>query len=286
MRNGDTYRFEAVFNDNNPTAQGEAGYPKTVTWSTSDKTIAAVEPVSASDGKVVQVTVFRKGSVTITAKTTDGLEVTDTCRLNIIDPEPKVKITGPTQVAMGKKIQLSAGYTAVEWKLANPGDASIATVNSKGQVTAKKQEGDVEIVAIAKDGNNGEKASHMVHVRPAVSEVSILVNGVPQKNKATLGVDILSDPLQLTAIVVGDENTNVKWTSNKTAIATVDQNGIVDVKKNGKAVITAAAIDGSGKKATLTINVSKKVTAVAPNGADEVRVGPVSYTHLTLPTTP
>ena len=72
MRNGDTYRFEAVFNDNNPTAQGEAGYPKTVTWSTSDKTIAAVEPVSASDGKVVQVTVIRKASVTNTAKTTDG----------------------------------------------------------------------------------------------------------------------------------------------------------------------------------------------------------------------
>lgn len=286
MRNGDTYRFEAVFNDNNPTAQGEAGYPKTVTWSTSDKTIAAVEPVSVSDGKVVQVTVFRKGSVTITAKTTDGLEVTDTCRLNIIDPEPKVKITGPTQVAMGKKIQLSAGYTAVEWKLANPGDASIATVNSKGQVTAKKQEGDVEIVAIAKDGNNGEKSSHMVHVRPAVSEVSILVNGVPQKNKATLGVDILSDPLQLTAIVVGDENTNVKWTSNKTAIATVDQNGIVDVKKNGKAVITAAAIDGSGKKATLTINVSKKVTAVAPNGADEVRVGLKKTVQLGVKYTP
>lgn len=273
MRNGDTYRFEAVFNDNNPTSQGEAGYPKTVTWSTSDKTVAVVEPEPSSGGRVAQVTVFRKGSVTITAKTTDGTGVTDTCKLNIKNPEPKVKITGPTQVGMGKKIQLSAGNTPVEWRLANPGDASIATVNSKGQVTAKKQEGDVEIVAVAKDGNNGEKDSYMVHVRPAVTAVTILVNGIPQKNKATLGVDILSEPLQLTTIVTGDENTNVKWSSNKTSIATVDENGVVDVKKNGKAVITAAAIDGSGKKATLTINVSKKVTAVTPNGADEVRVG-------------
>ncbi|MDE7324424.1 MAG: Ig-like domain-containing protein [Lachnospiraceae bacterium] len=286
MRNGDTYRLEAIFNDNNSTSQGEAGYPKTVTWSTSDKTIAVVEPDPASDGRIAQVTVLRKGSVTITAKTTDGTGVTDTCRLNIKDPEPKVKITGPTQVAMGKKIQLSAGYTSVEWKLANPGDASIATVNSKGQVTAKKQEGDVEIVAVAKDGNNGEKDSHIVHVRPAVSEVTILVNGIPQKNKATLGVDILSDPLQLTAIVVGDDNTNVKWSSNKTSIATVDENGVVEVKKNGKAVITAAAIDGSGKKATLTINVSKKVTAVTPDGADEVKVGLKKTVQLSVKYSP
>ena len=284
MREGDIYYVRAVFNNDNQTSQGEAGYPKNVTWSTSSKNIATVEPVSDSDGRVAKITTLRKGSVTITAKAVDGTGVTDTCRITVKNPEPKVKITGPAQVAMGKKIQLSTGSTDVTWKLANPGDASIATVNKKGQVTAKKKEGDVEIIAEAVDGF--DKDSYTVHIRPAVRSVTILADGSPQKNKATLGVDILSDPIQLSAVIDGDENTNVKWSSNKTSIVTVDENGVVDVKRNGKAVITAAAIDGSGKKATLTINVSKKVTAVTPDGASEVKVGLKKTVQLSVKYSP
>ena len=73
---------------------------------------------------------------------------------------------------------------------------------------------------------------------------------------------------------------NVTWKSNKTSVAKVDENGTVEALKAGTAKITATAIDGSGKKATVTIVVAKQVTGIeAVNGvlsedgkAYEVRV--------------
>ncbi len=268
MSNRDTYLLEAVL-----TSEDEnTGYPKSVTWSTSNKSVAVVEPTDMNNGRVAEVTFLSAGTVSITAKTADGTGASDTCTFKVKNPYPKVQITGPSQVAKGKKIQLSTGSTRVVWRLANPDDKSIATVNSKGQVTGK-QIGDVEIIAEAYESEEDRADRFMVHVRPAVSKITISADGVEQKNKATLGVDILSKPVQLSAFVEGDNDTSVKWTSSKKSIVTVDENGLMDVKKNGKAVITATATDGSNKKATLTINVSKKITQVTPAGGESVQIG-------------
>ena len=65
------------------------------------------------------------------------------------DTDPDVTITGPRQVANGKKIQLSTeGGVAVTWSTSDP---SLATVDSKGRVTGKKNvEGKVIITATSK----------------------------------------------------------------------------------------------------------------------------------------
>lgn len=268
MSRRDIYLIEAIVTS----TDGDVGYPKSVIWSTSNKDVAIVDPTEIENGRVAQVTFLKAGKVTITAKTADGTGAADTCTFQVENPDPKVEITGPTQVAKGKKIQLSAGSTRVIWRLANPDDKSIATINSKGQVTGK-QIGDVEIIAEAYESESDRYDRFTVHVRPAVSKITILADGIEQKNKGTMGVDILSKKIQLSALVEGDDHTHVKWSSNKKSIVTVDENGLIDVQKNGKAVITATATDGSGKKATLTINVSKKITEITPAGVDEVRVG-------------
>ncbi len=54
----------------------------------------------------------------------------------------------------------------------------------------------------------------------------------------------------------------LKWTSSKTSVATVSSSGKVTAKKNGKAVITATALDGSKKKASVTITVGTMVSKV------------------------
>ncbi|MDE7183902.1 MAG: Ig-like domain-containing protein, partial [Lachnospiraceae bacterium] len=75
----------------------------------------------------------------------------------------------------------------------------------------------------------------------------------------------------------------VTWKSNKTAVAAVDQNGNVEIKKNGTAVITATATDGSGKKAKVTLVVAKQITKIEPeDGIQDIYVGYKKSVQLKL----
>ena len=48
----------------------------------------------------------------------------------------------------------------------------------------------------------------------------------------------------------------MKWTSNNSSYASVDQDGNVTLKKgNRKVIIRATATDGSGKKASVTLDI-------------------------------
>ena len=73
-----------------------------------------------------------------------------------------------------------------------------------------------------------------------------------------LNVVIGAQPSQLVATVVPANATNktVAWSSSDESVASVDQNGLVTFKSVGKAVITAMAQDGSGVKATCSVEVS------------------------------
>ena len=96
-------------------------------------------------------------------------------------------------------------------------------------------------------------------------------------------------------------NSPIRWTSSNAKVATVDATGVVVLKAVGKAVVTAAALDGSGKKATLTITTvcpPQAMTLLAPNGDEQhaqVAVGksitlskqllPTKYASQSLPVT-
>ncbi len=267
---------------------GGTSYPdeqKDVIWSSSNKNVATVTSEVINGKSVATVTLTSvEGSAVITAKTADGYNKKDTCTINVENSNPVVRITGPKQVGIKKKIQLSAGKTAISsW---TSSDTSVATINAKGQVTAKNY-GEVTFTAEAKVGTNSD--TYTVNVMEPVQKVEIQVpDGTDGKKDVTgkkLGMDILkgyegNSILQLSALVYGDDDKNVTWKSNKTSVAKVDENGTVEALKAGTAKITATAIDGSGKKATVTIVVAKQVTGIeAVNGvlsedgkAYEVRV--------------
>ena len=57
----------------------------------------------------------------------------------------------------------------------------------------------------------------------------------------------------------------VKWTSRNKKVASVSSNGVLTAKKTGTAVITAAAADGSKKKASRKITIVEKQVPSAGN---------------------
>ena len=286
---------------------GGTSYPdeqKDVIWSSSNKKVATVTSEVINGKSVATVTLTSvEGSAVITAKTADGYNKKDTCTINVENSNPVVRITGPKQVGIKKKIQLSAGKTAISsWTSSDP---SVATINAKGQVTAKNY-GEVIFTAEAKVGTN--KGTYVVTVVEPVQKVEIQApdgnGGIEDITGKKLGMDIIkgykgNSILQLSTKIDGEDSPNVTWKSNKASVAKVNENGNVEALKAGTAKITATATDGSGKKATVTIVVTKQVTGIeAVNGvlsedgkAYEVRVAykksvqlKVSYTPLAATT--
>ena len=142
---------------------------------------------------------------------------------------------------------------AVSYKSSN---TKVATVNSKGKITAKKK-GTTKITITSK-ANSKKKVTITVTVGTPVTKVKL------NKTKATLNV---GKTLTLKASLSPSKPSNKKvvWTSSNTKVATVNSKGKVTAVKAGTAKITATAADGSGKKATCTITVTNKVTKVSLN---------------------
>lgn len=276
----------------------QGDYRKEVEWSTSNKAIAEVYSIQNNynySEAVIQIK--KEGKVTITAKTTDGSKKQDSYTLNVTDTDPNVTIVGPKQVAKGKKIQLSTeGGVAVTW---SSSDTAIATVDAKGKVTAKKnvEEGASVIITATSKKGSLKQDFYEVQVYSAVSSVDILANGVSLKEKGInkIGVDLIkgyslddgrtwNSDIKFSASVDGASyDDRVTWKSNKTAVATVDENGKVEIKKNGTAVITATATDGSGKNAKVTLTVTKQITKIEPaDGVQDIYVGYKKSVQLKL----
>ena len=65
----------------------------------------------------------------------------------------------------------------------------------------------------------------------------------------------------------------ISWQSSNTAIATVDDTGLVVGLAPGKVTITAATQDSSQKKATVTLTVLNGAERIAISGVGSVRGG-------------
>ena len=171
----------------------------------------------------------------------------------------KVVISGDSKkIAAGKKLKLTAYVTpknatnkAVTWTTSNK---KYATVSASGVVTTKKAGAgkSVTITATAKDGSK-KKATYKI------SLVKHVVKGIKITTKAKTVKPGKSLTLKTKVTTSGKTaNTALAWSSSNTKYATVSGKGVVKAAKNakGKSVkITARALDGSGKKVTVTIKI-------------------------------
>ncbi|GAA3617722.1 hypothetical protein GCM10022396_40410 [Flavivirga amylovorans] len=152
---------------------------------------------------------------------------------------------------IGETVQLSetispsnATDPSVTWSTS---DASVATVNSNGLVTAQGN-GTVTITVTATDG--GYPATCTVNVGSITNVTGVSVS----PTSASL---LVGQTIGLTE-TVNPNNANDKtvvWSSNNTSVATVNSNGLVTAIGDGSATITVTTNDG-GFTATSTITVT------------------------------
>lgn len=222
---------------------------KTVTWSTSDATVAGVD----EKGKV---TALKSGEATITAKAGDK---TATCSVTVTTPVESVSLDH-TSVSLeeGKTITLvatinpsDADEKTVEWSTSN---ASVATVVN-GVITAVA-EGEATITANA----DGKEASCSVIVKKKIVSVASVV-----LDKTELSL-VIGQSETLSATVKPDDATDksVTWSTSNASIATVSDAGVVTAKAVGEATITVKSNDGA-KTATCIVKVSGNTESIDDN---------------------
>lgn len=225
---------------------------KTLAWTSSNRTVATV-----SNGVVKGV---KAGRVVITAKTTDGSNISATCTVTVKQPVTSISLSKKATMYTGKKLTLkakvnpaNASNKALTWKSYN---TKIAKVASNGVVTGVKA-GTVKITATAKDGSR-KSATCTVTVRQSVSKITLSkTNVVLPKKGSSYNVKVTVAPKNV-------YNKNVAVKSAKTKVAKVSASTVKSGKtvkitavKKGTTKVVFTAKDGSKKSATCKVTVKK-----------------------------
>ncbi len=187
----------------------------------------------------------------------------------------KLRITGNKTVSKGNQIQLTATVSpagASQSVLWLSSDESIATVNRSGVVKGKSA-GKVTITALslAKSSISGSVTIQVLE-KP-VKSVTITCDSKLINTKDTLPLKVEVKP--------ADALQTIEWTSSNTDVATVSADGILKAVGKGTVTITAKAVDGSNKKATVKIKVQEGLSYKAREQI--VKNATVSYLNSVNP---
>lgn len=221
---------------------------KAVTWKSDNEAVATVD----ANGVVTAIAV---GEANITATTTDGTNLSASCKVTVIPTLAETITLNQTAVSLKatETAELSVNILpatttnkAVTWKSQNE---AVATVDANGVVTAIAV-GETTITVTTADGSN-LSATCKVTVVPTPA-ASITLNTTAVTLKAT-------ETATLTTTILPATTTNkaVTWKSDNEAIATVDANGVVTAIAVGVANITATTTDGTNLSATCKVTVEQ-----------------------------
>ena len=216
---------------------------KKVVWTSSDSKVASVV-----EGRV---TARKVGTATITATTTDGSNLTATCKVTV-KPTLATSISlDKTAVALKETESVTLTATVLPETTSNKetvwtsSDSEVATVEN-GVVTAHKI-GTATITATTTDGSN-LTATCKVTVKPTLA-TSISLDKTAVALKETESVTLTATVLPETTI-----NKEVVWASSNSEVASVVE-GEVTAHKVGTATITATTTDGSNLTASCRVTV-------------------------------
>ena len=191
----------------------------------------------------------------------------------------------------GSKLALSAwnvpaeSRADVDWSLA-PGSEEYASIDYRGNLTAKTVYAAQQITVIAQPYDGGERVTKNIWILPKTTGLGLMLDGAPLGS--TLNVDqAQTETLQLSAKVYPDGALQeMQWTSTASGVARVGEDGLVTLVKPGVTVIKAATKDGSRLTAQVTLNVTYvdsagKLTLTAGE-MPEIGLQPGQKVRLTL----
>jgi len=247
---GKTVTLSAVTKD----ANGNVLTGRTITWSTSDATVATV----SSTGVVTGAGSGGK-SATITA-TSEGKSGTSTITVTLV-PVGSVTVTpSPASVPIGQTVQLTATVKdanglivtdrAVTWTSASP---AIATVSPTGLVTGVTL-GTLTISAKAETKTG--TASVTVTPAPVASVIVQPPDDTILQNQTTTFTAVTKDAKG--NVLTGR---TITWSSNNTSVATINSTGTATGGAAGVATITATS-EGKSGTATLHVNLAPVASVV------------------------
>lgn len=219
----------------------------------------------------------KNGQVIVYAEAADGSGLMASQTFTVSDYA--VSISGPDTVASGKSITLKAELipenltgTTIKWSLEDPEDHQYVTLNN-GKLTAKKgiqEKRNVTVVASAADGQ-AASAKKTVTVVPVTGSVAIM-HGQNTVTGQTVTFDLNRGENTLTFAAVtapADASKQVTWKVSDTKAAyvayTANDDGTITLTPTGMTgtvTLTATAADGSGKKATVKVQLVRTAQSI------------------------
>ncbi|MGN0468537.1 MAG: Ig-like domain-containing protein [Acutalibacteraceae bacterium] len=242
---------------------------QSVKWTSSDTSVAKVNQSGV-------VTAVNNGSCMITATTVDG-GFKATCSVTVYNVTTGIKLdaskvtvaVGSTKVLNATVLPSNATNKTVKW---SSSDKSIVSVNSAGQITAKRK-GAAVITAKTADGDHKTTCTVTV-VRYATGVVmdysSVTINAGSSK--------MLYARVQPSTA----SNTKIKWSSSNTKVVKVDSDGKITAVAGGNATVKATSGDGKAF-ATCKITVLQKVSKITLSPSSlSVGIGGVKIIKATI----
>ena len=267
-------------------AKGNPVSPE-VLWSSSKPQVATVE-----DGVV---TALAKGSATITCKALDGSGKTAKCTVTVAQAVESLTITGPVSLAPGASFTFKAqaapkgAVSRFTWSVLE-GPEGTRITNGRLSVPKDAPIGDTITISAQPPEGGGAGAEYTLTVAPKCASVHISIPWDSDNPYAPLSesydragnltgltlysvqpgeyskrkdcISLVADPMDARGRYL-DNAGCLRWSSSNPSIVSVTDDGFVQVHKAGTAKITVSALDGSGKKQTVTVKVENPVSTIA-----------------------
>lgn len=231
----------------------EGATNKNWTSSTSNASIASLSGKST-------IHAVAPGTAIITVTTEDGKK-TATITVTVTQQVGEIRLSADkTTLKVGGTAKVTANV--LPENASNKGvtftssHSTVATVDANGNVQAASA-GTTTITATAADGK-GAYGTITIKVEDMATGVTLSPTSKELK---------VNETAQLAASVLpATANQGIKFTSSDETVATVSETGLVTARKEGTAVITATAADGSEKSASCTIKVGATAVDVPVTG--------------------
>lgn len=220
---------------------------RSVLWGTSNSAIVKIDRTGF-------ITAVAPGSATVSCTSIENPRAKAVCKVTVLQPVTEVILNcHAIKWPIGRSAHFHPTVTPNNATNANviyiSSNTKVAKVDSKGLLTAV---GAGKCTITCQSAENASiYDTCAVEIVTPVSNIKLSKSSAAVKAGSTLSLTASASPSNAA-------NKAVKWSSSNTKVATVDKNGKVTAKAEGKVTITAKAADGYGAAASCTVTVTPK----------------------------